>query len=74
MSWKCGTVAAIILSFSSETSGNVRISLKIFQTFSFNLLVTLVQHFKFIPSVSPKLLNLSEEHPSKKAIFPVKSL
>ena len=35
---------------------------------------TPVQNFKFLPSASPKLLNLNQDHPSKKAIFLVKSL
>ena len=33
-----------------------------------------MQNFKFVPSASPKLLNLNQDHPSKKAIFLVKSL
>ena len=45
-----------------------------FLTFSFNPFATLVQNFKFVPSASPKLLNLNQDHPSKKAIFLVKSL
>ena len=45
-----------------------------FLTFSFNLFVTLVQNIKFVPSASPKLLNLNQDHSSKKVIFPVKSL
>ena len=45
-----------------------------FLTFSFDPFVTLVQNFKFVPSASPKLLNLNQDHPSKKAIFLVKSL
>ena len=28
----------------------------------------------FVPSASPKLLNLNQDHPSKKAVFLVKSL
>ena len=43
-------------------------------TFSFNPFTTLVQNFKFVPSASPKLLNLNQNHLSKKAIFLVKSL
>ena len=43
-------------------------------TFSFNLFVILVQNFKFVPSASPKLWSLNQDHPSKKAIFLVKSL
>ena len=61
-------------SFSSVTSANVRISSQNFLTFSFNLFATLVQNFKFAPSASLKLLNLNQDHPSKKAIFLVKSL
>ena len=41
---------------------------------SFNPFATLVSNFKFVPSASPKLLNLNQDHPSKKAVFLVKSL
>ena len=43
-------------------------------TFSFNPFATLVYNFRFLPSASPKLLNLNQEHISKKAVFLVKSL
>ena len=46
----------------------------VFLTFSFNPFVTLVQNFKFVSSASPKLLNLNQDHLSKKAIFLLKSL
>ena len=61
-------------SFSSATLSNVTIIPQKFLTFSFNFFVTLVQNFKFVPSVSPKLLNLHQDHLSKKAAFLVKSL
>ena len=61
-------------SFSPVTSRKVGTSPQNFQTFSFNLFATLVQNFKFAPSDSPKLLNLNQDHHSKKAIFLVKSL
>ena len=61
-------------SFFPVTSTNVRISPYNFLTFSFNPFATLVQNFKFVPSASPKLLNLNQDHPLKKAIFLVKSL
>ena len=61
-------------SFLPVTSTNVGIVPYIFLTFSFNTFATLVQNFKFVPSASPKLLNLNQDHPSKKAIFLVKSL
>ena len=51
----------------------VRISFENLLTFSFNPFGRLVLHFKFIPSTSPKLLNLNEDHPSEKAVFLVKS-
>ena len=60
------------LSFVSST--NVGFGPKNFLTFNFNPFVTLVQNFKFVPSASPKLLNLNQDHASKKAIFLVKSL
>ena len=56
------------------TSTNVEFGPKNFLTFSFNPFATLVQNFKFVPSANPKLLNLNQDHPSKKVIFPVKSL
>ena len=61
-------------SFSPVTSTNVGFGPQNFLTFSFNPFATLVQNFKFVPSVSPKLLNLNQDHPSKKTVFLVKSL
>ena len=61
-------------SFSPVTFTNVGINLQNFLTFSFNPFDRLVQNFKFEPSVSPKLLNLNQNHPSKKTVFLVKSL
>ena len=61
-------------SFFPVTSTNVGIGPYNFLTFSFNPFATLVQNFKFVPSASPKLLNLNQDHPSQKAIFLVKSL
>ena len=55
-------------SFSPITSTNVGIS------FSFSPFATLVQKFKAIPSISPKLLSLNQDNPSKRVIFLVKSL
>ena len=63
-----------LTSFSPATSTNVGFGLQNFLTFIFNPFATLVQNFKFITSVSPKLLNLNQDNPSKKAIFLVKSL
>ena len=59
-------------SFSSVTSAKVGISIQKFLTFSFNPFATLVKNVKFLPSASPKLLNLNQGHPSKKAVFLVK--
>ena len=61
-------------SFSPVTSTNVGFGSQNFLTFSFNPFSTLVQNFKFVSSASPKLLNLNQDHPSKKVIFLVKSL
>ena len=61
-------------SFSSVTSTNVGFGPQNFVTFSFNPFPTLVQNFKFVTSASPKLLDLNQDHPSKKTIFLVKSL
>ena len=56
-------------SFSPVTSTNVRFGPQIFLTFNFNPFATLVQNFKFVPGASPKLLNLNQDHPSKKQFF-----
>ena len=56
------------------TSTNVRISPQNVLIVSFNPFATLVQNLKFLPSASPTLLNLNQDHSSKKAIFLVKSL
>ena len=61
-------------SFSPVTSTNVGIGPWKFLTFRFDPFATIVQNFKFVPSASPKLLNLNQDHLSKKAIFLVKSL
>ena len=61
-------------SFSPVTSRDVGFGPKIFLTFSFNHFSTLVQNFKLVPSANSKLLNLNQDYPSQKAIFPVKSL
>ena len=53
-------------SFSPVTSTNVGIWPQNFLTFSFNPFDRLVWNFKFVPSASPKLLNLKQDHPSKK--------
>ena len=60
--------------FSPVTSTNKGIGPQNFLTFTFNRFATLVQNLKFIPSVSPKLLNLNQDHHSKYAIFLVKFL
>ena len=61
-------------SFSPVTSTNVGFDPQNVLTFSFNHFAKLVQNLKFVPSSSPKLLNLNQDHSSEKAIFPVKSL
>ena len=61
-------------SFLPTTSTNVGISPHNFLTFSYNPFITLVSNFKVIPSASPKLLNLNQDHPSKNLVFQVKSL
>ena len=70
----CGPKRPPPTSFSPETSTNVRFGPQNFLTFIFNPFPTPVQNFKFLPSASPKLLNLNQDHPSKKAVFLVKSL
>ena len=59
------------ISFSPVTATNVRISHQNILTFSFNSFTT---NCKVIPSASPKLLNLNQDHPSKKVVLLVKSL
>ena len=56
-------------SFFSVTSTNIGIGPYDFLTFSFNSFATLVQNVKFVPSASPKLLNLDQDQPSKKQFF-----
>ena len=51
-------------SFSPVTSTNIGFGPQNFLTFSFNPFATLVQNFKFVPSASPKLWNLNQDHPS----------
>ena len=56
-------------SFSPVTCTNVGLSPQNVLTFSFNPFATMV-----IPSASPKLLNLNQDHSSKKVVFLAKSL
>ena len=56
-------------SFSPVTSTNIGFGPQNFLAFSFNTFATLVQNLKFVPSASPKLLNLNQDHPSKKQFF-----
>ena len=56
-------------SFSPVTSTNVRFGPQNFLTFSFNPFARVVQNFKFLPSTSPKLLNLNQDNLSKKQFF-----
>ena len=56
-------------SYSQVTSTNVGFSPPNFLTFSFNPLPKLVKNLKFVPTACPKLLNLNQDHPSKKRFF-----
>ena len=56
-------------SFSRVTSTKVGISPQNFLTFNSIPYATLVQNFKFVPSTSPKLLNLNQDYPSKEVTF-----
>ena len=69
-----GAKKASSTSFSPVTSTNVRFSPQNFLNFSFNSFDRLVWNIKFLPSASPKLLKLIQDHPWKKAAFLVKSL
>ena len=62
------------VSFFHVTSTNVGVSLQNFLIYSFNSFVALAKNFKLVPSVSPKLLNLNQDHPSNIAVFLIKSL
>ena len=61
-------------SFCPVTSTNVGFIPQNFLAFNFNHFATLVKNFKVVPHASPKLLNLNQDHPSKKVVFLVKSL
>ena len=52
--------------FSPVTSANIGFGPQNFLTFSFKPFATRVQNFKFVPSASLELLNLNQDHPSKK--------
>ena len=69
-----GRTVPPLTSVTPITSTNVEFGPQNFLTFSFDPFVTIVQNLKFLPSASPKLLNFNQDHPSKKAIFLVKSL
>ena len=56
-------------SFLPVISTNVGIGQQNLLTFSFNPFATLMQNFTFVPSASPKLLNLNQDHSSKKRFF-----
>ena len=57
-----GGKKALPTSFSPAASTNVGIILPNFLTFSFNRYATLVQNLKFVPSTSPKLMYLNQDH------------
>ena len=59
--------------FPPVTSTDTEINPQNFLTFSFNSYATLAQNFKFVPSTSLKLLNLNQNHPSRKVTFLVTS-
>ena len=61
-------------SFPPVTSTNEGFGPQNFLAFRFNPFATLVQSFKFVPTANSKLLNLNQDHPSRKAIFLVKPL
>ena len=56
-------------SVSPVTSTSIGISPKIYLTFIFNTFAKLVSNLTAIPSASPKLLILNQEHTSKKIVF-----
>ena len=58
-----------VFPLTPETSTKVEFGPQNFLTFSFNPFTTLVQNFEFVPSVSPKLLNLNPRPPLKKSDF-----
>ena len=60
--------------FSPVTSTNVGISPNNSLNLGFNTFATLLYNLHVIPSTSPKLLHLNQEHPAKNVVFLVKSL
>ena len=62
------------ISFLPVTFTDIGISSQKFLTLHFNTFALLVQNFTFVPSVSPKLLNLNQDHSSKKTVFLAKFL
>ena len=66
-----GGKRALPTSFPPVTSRNVGINPQNFLTFSFNPFLILFnpKNFKAIPIASPKLLNLNQDHSSKKWLF-----
>ena len=61
-------------SFCPVSSTNIGIRPQNILAFSFDPFDRLLQNLKFVPSPSPKSLNLNQDHHSKKAVFLVKSL
>ena len=45
-----------------------------FKNFSFNTFSTLLSNYKVISTTIPKLLNLNQDHSSKKSVFMVRLL
>ena len=64
-----GTKSPPPTSFSPVTFTNVGLSTQNFLTFSFNPFETLVENFRFVPSATPKSMNLNQDHPSKEVFF-----
>ena len=60
--------------FSPVTSTNVGYIPQNLLSSSFNPFATLMKYFHVIPSANSKLLNLNQDHVSKKVIFLVTSL
>ena len=55
--------------FFPVTSTNIGFGPQNFLTFSLKPFATLVENGRYVPSASPKLLNLNQDHPLKKANF-----
>ena len=60
--------------FSAVTFPNLGVRPSKFLAFSLNPFDTMLKNLNTIPSISPKFLNLTQDKPSKRPVFLVRSL